>query len=62
MSNIYEKIGVPTIINAKGPATRLSGGVMAEEDSKAMQEATQYCIDMVKLINIMINFIFAKNI
>ncbi len=26
MSNIYEKIGVPTIINAKGPATRLSGG------------------------------------
>ena len=49
MSNIYEKIGVPTIINAKGPATRLSGGVMAEEVSKAMQEATQYCIDMTEL-------------
>ena len=37
MSNIYEKLGVPTIINAKGPATRLSGWVMAEEVSKAMQ-------------------------
>ena len=49
MSNIYEKLGVPTIINAKGPATRLSGGVMAEEVSKAMQEATQYCIDMTEL-------------
>ena len=49
MSNIYEKIGVPLIINAKGPATRLSGGVMADEVSKAMQEATQYCIDMTEL-------------
>ena len=49
MSNIYEKIGVPIIINAKGPATRLSGGVMPEEVSKAMQEATQYCIDMTEL-------------
>ena len=49
MSNIYEKIGVPIIINAKGPATRLSGGVMPEEVSKAMQESTQYCIDMSEL-------------
>ena len=49
MSNIYEKIGVPIIINAKGPATRLSGGVMPEEVSKAMQEAAQYCIDMTEL-------------
>ena len=49
MSNIYEKIGVPLIINAKGPATRLSGGVMTDEVSKAMQEADQYCIDMNEL-------------
>ncbi len=49
MTNIYEKLGVPTIINAKGPATRLSGGVMTEEVSKAMQEATQHCVDMTEL-------------
>ena len=49
MSNIYEKLGVPTIINAKGPATRLSGGLMAESVSSAMQEATQHCVDMTEL-------------
>ena len=49
MKNIYEKLGVPTIINAKGPATRLSGGVMTEEVTKAMQEATQHCVDMTEL-------------
>ena len=49
MSNIYEKLGVPTIINAKGPATRLSGGLMAESVSRAMQEATQHCVDMTEL-------------
>ena len=42
MTNIYEQLGVPTIINAKGPATRLSGGVMPKEVSKAMEEASQY--------------------
>ena len=49
MTNIYDKLGVPTIINVKGPATWLSGGVMAEEISKAMQEATQHCIGMTEL-------------
>ena len=28
MANIYERLGVRTIINAKGPSTRLSGGIM----------------------------------
>ena len=49
MTNIYEQLGVPTIINAKGPATRLSGGVMPKEVSKAMEEASQYCVDMTEL-------------
>ena len=49
MNHIYEKLGVPTIVNAKGPATRLSGGLMEEAVSKAMQEATQYCVDMTEL-------------
>ena len=47
--NVYERLGVRTIINAKGPATRLSGGLMAAEVASAMQEATQYCVDMTEL-------------
>jgi seryl-tRNA(Sec) selenium transferase len=47
--NIYERLGVRTIINAKGPATRLSGGLMAAEVASAMQEATQHCVDMTEL-------------
>ena len=47
--NVYERLGVRTIINAKGPATRLSGGLMAEEVAAAMLEATQHCVDMTEL-------------
>jgi len=47
--NVYERLGVRTIINAKGPATRLSGGLMAAEVASAMQEATQHCVDMTEL-------------
>lgn len=46
---IYEKLGVARIINAKGPATRLSGGVMRPEVSAAMVEASQACVDMAAL-------------
>ena len=49
MTTIYERLGVNTIINAKGPATRLSGGLMAPEVAEAMREATQYCVEMVEL-------------
>lgn len=45
-TNIYQRLGVGTIINAKGPATRLSGGLMAAEVADAMREATQYCVDI----------------
>ena len=44
--NIYEQLGVPTIINAKGTSTRVSGGIMADEVADAMREATQHCVDM----------------
>ncbi len=49
VANIYQQLGVRTIINAKGPATRLSGGVMAPEVAEAMAEASQYCVDMAEL-------------
>ena len=49
MSNVYERLGVPTIINAKGTATRVSGAPMPPEIAAAMQEATQHCVDMAEL-------------
>ena len=45
-TNIYDRLGVPTIINAKGTATRLSGGLMDPEVAEAMREATAYCVDI----------------
>ncbi len=49
MTNIYERLGVVPIINACGPNTRLSGGIMAPEVAQAMVEASQHCVDMVEL-------------
>jgi D-glucosaminate-6-phosphate ammonia-lyase len=49
MTDIYTALGVPTIINAKGPSTRLSGGVMRPEVAKAMVEASRHCVDMAIL-------------
>lgn len=47
--DVYTRLGVPTLINAKGPATRLGGGIMAPEVADAMREATQHCVDMATL-------------
>jgi D-glucosaminate-6-phosphate ammonia-lyase len=47
--NIYERRGVRTLINAKGPATRLSGGIMRPEVTAAMAEAARHCVDMAEL-------------
>ncbi len=47
--SIYEDLGVRTIINAKGPATRLSGGIMHPEVSAAMVEASRHCVDIAEL-------------
>jgi D-glucosaminate-6-phosphate ammonia-lyase len=49
MANIYERLGVRTIINAKGPATRLSGSIMRPEVADAMVEASQHCVEMAEL-------------
>lgn len=49
MANIYERLGVRTIINAKGPSTRLSGAIMRPEVAAAMVEASQHCIEMAEL-------------
>lgn len=49
MANIYERLGVRTIINGQGPATRLSGGIMAKEVAAAMAEASQHCVDIAEL-------------
>lgn len=47
--NIYSSLGVRTIINAKGTATRLSGGILRKEVADAMVEASQSCVDMAEL-------------
>ena len=49
MANVYERLGVSTIINAVGPATRLSGSIMLPQVAQAMQEASQYCVDIAYL-------------
>lgn len=49
MAEIYERLGVPTIINAKGTSTRVSGAIMPIEVARAMYEASQSCVDMLEL-------------
>ncbi|MCB0112111.1 MAG: hypothetical protein KDE53_39585, partial [Caldilineaceae bacterium] len=47
MTNIYEELGVPTVINAIGTFTRLSGTLMPEEVVQAMVAASRHfvCIE-----------------
>ncbi|MDX6749379.1 aminotransferase class V-fold PLP-dependent enzyme [Geminicoccaceae bacterium 1502E] len=49
MNGIYERLGVVPMVNAKGPATRLSGGPMRSEVAAAMAEAAGSCVDMLEL-------------
>src|SRR5262252_6805248 len=44
--NVFEDLGIPTIINARGTSTRVSGGLMPEDVAEAMRQATQGCVDM----------------
>ena len=46
---IYAELGVPTLINAAGTVTRLSGGIMAPEVAEAMRQASLACVDMVAM-------------
>jgi L-seryl-tRNA(Ser) seleniumtransferase len=47
--DIYRRRGVRTLINAKGPSTRLSGGIMRPEVIAAMADAAGQCVDMAEL-------------
>jgi L-seryl-tRNA(Ser) seleniumtransferase len=47
--NVFERFGVHPIVNAKGTATRLSGGTMHPQAADAMREASQACVDMAEL-------------
>ncbi len=49
MSDVFARLGVKTIINANGPATRLSGGLMRPEVVAAMAEASTRCVEIVDL-------------
>jgi L-seryl-tRNA(Ser) seleniumtransferase len=47
--SVYARFGVPTVINACGTVTRLSGGRMHPEVAAAMVAATSDCVDMLDL-------------
>lgn len=47
--SVYERFGVPTVINACGTVTRLSGGHMQPEVANAMVAASTQCVDMMEL-------------
>jgi len=47
--SIYDDLGIRTIINAKGPSTRVSGGLLAPEVTAAIAEAATYCVDMADI-------------
>ena len=49
MSNPFAALGVEPIVNACGPMTRLSGGLMRPEVAAAMAAAAQACVDVAEL-------------
>jgi L-seryl-tRNA(Ser) seleniumtransferase len=49
MNTVWQRLKVEPIINAYGPNTRLSGGLIRPEVVQAMAEATQACVDMTAL-------------
>lgn len=49
MTNIYQKLGIPTIINASGSMTVLGGSIMLPEVAQAMAEASQNYVHLPTL-------------
>jgi seryl-tRNA(Sec) selenium transferase len=49
MADVYARFEVEPIINAKGPGTRLSGGISRPEVRAAMADAMAHCVDIVEL-------------
>lgn len=47
--SVYASLGVTPIINAKGPSTRVSGGLLSPVVTTAMAEAAGLCVDMADL-------------
>ena len=47
--SVYARFGVPTVVNAAGTVTRLSGGHLHPEVLAAMRDAAGACVDMVAL-------------
>jgi L-seryl-tRNA(Ser) seleniumtransferase len=47
--SVYPRFGVPTVINAAGTLTRLSGGHLHPEVLAAMRDAAGECVDMLAL-------------
>jgi uncharacterized pyridoxal phosphate-dependent enzyme len=49
MSNIYEKLGIPTIINASGSMTELGGSIMTPRVAQALAAASQHYVHLPSL-------------
>jgi D-glucosaminate-6-phosphate ammonia-lyase len=49
MTTALERLGVPIVINACGPVTRLGGGLMHPDVASAMVEASRVCMNMAAL-------------
>ena len=49
MTSVYQRFGVPTVVNACGTVTRLTGGRMHPEVAAAMAAASSECVDMITL-------------
>ena len=47
--DIYDELGIDPIINAVGPATRLSGSIMHSEVTEAMRQASERCVDIAQM-------------
>jgi D-glucosaminate-6-phosphate ammonia-lyase len=47
--SVYQRLGLRTIVNASGPSTRLTGGIMHPEVAEAMAQASQWCVDLAEL-------------
>ena len=47
--NVYEHLGVRTLIGARGETTRFGGAAMEQETIDAMSEAARYCVRLDEL-------------
>ena len=47
--SVYDKLGVRTLINARGCITDLGGSIMAPEVLKAMVDAAPYFLSIAEL-------------